>query len=94
MRWAKSFFYYGRCEASTERLPADVLDEEILNKRSGFLTLLAGLYKQRLIRADSLVDGIAAKPFNFSIHETLTVAEDSSYPADRQAIRFPRSISC
>jgi len=64
-----------------------MLDDEILNKRSGFLTLLAGLYKQRLMLADSLVDGLAAKPFNFSIHETLTVAEDSSYPADRQAMR-------
>lgn len=62
-----------------------VLDEEILNKRSGFVTLLATLYKQRLIQADSMAESISAKPFNFSIHETLTVAEDSSYPADRQA---------
>jgi carboxyl-terminal processing protease len=62
------------------------LDDEILNKRSGFLMLLSGLYKQRLIQADSMVDVISAKPFSFSTRETLTVAEDSSYPADRQAM--------
>jgi carboxyl-terminal processing protease len=63
------------------------LDEEIGNKRSGFLTLIAGLYKQRLMQTDSLIDGIVAKPFDFTLHETLTVAEDSSWPASRQALR-------
>ncbi|HEV3414159.1 MAG TPA: S41 family peptidase [Puia sp.] len=64
------------------------LDDEILNRRTDFLTLLAGLYKQRLIQVDSIVDGIAAKPFNFSLHESLTVREDTSYPADREALRL------
>jgi carboxyl-terminal processing protease len=63
------------------------LDDEILNKRTGFLTLLFGLYRQRLMQTDSMVDMIGAKPFNFSIHETLTVAEDTSSPANEQAAR-------
>jgi carboxyl-terminal processing protease len=63
------------------------LDEEILDRRSDYLKLLTGLYKQRLTQADSMLDLIAAKPFNFSLHETLTLAEDSSYPADSEAAR-------
>jgi carboxyl-terminal processing protease len=63
------------------------LDEEILNRRTGFLTLVAGLYKQRLTQTDSLIDGITARPFDFTLHETLTVAEDSSWATSRQALR-------
>lgn len=63
------------------------LDDEILNKRTGFLTLLSGLYQQRLKQTDSMADMIGAKPFNFSLHESLTVTEDTSSPADRQAAR-------
>jgi len=63
------------------------LDDEILNKRTGFLTLLSGLYRQRLMETDSMVDIIAAKPFTFSLHETLTVTEDTSSPANGQAAR-------
>jgi carboxyl-terminal processing protease len=64
------------------------LDDEILNKRTGFLTLLTGLYRQRLMQTDSITDIIAAKPFNFSLHESLTVAEDTSSPANQQAERI------
>jgi carboxyl-terminal processing protease len=63
------------------------LDEEILNRRTAFLTLASGLYKQRLTRTDSLIDGITAKPFDFSLHETLTAEEDTSWAAGRQALR-------
>jgi carboxyl-terminal processing protease len=73
-----------RQRLSTYRL---TLDDEILNKRTDFLTLLSGLYQQRLRQTDSMVDIIAAKPFNFSLHESLTVTEDTSSPADRQAAR-------
>jgi carboxyl-terminal processing protease len=59
------------------------LDEEIRNRQSGFLGLLISLYKERLGQADSILDRIAGIPFSFSIREKLTVAEDSSYPADR-----------
>jgi carboxyl-terminal processing protease len=62
------------------------LDEEIRNRRSDFLQLLIGVYKQRLIQADTMINSIAAKPFNFSLREKLTVAEDSSHPDDERAI--------
>jgi len=58
------------------------LDEEINDRQSGFLQLLAGIYKQRLIQVDTMIDHILAKPFNFTLHEKYTVAEDTSYPAD------------
>jgi carboxyl-terminal processing protease len=64
------------------------LDEEIVNKRTAFLTLVAGLYRQRLTQTDSLIDGITARPFDFTLHETLTVAEDSTWAVSRQALRF------
>ena len=63
------------------------LDEEILNRRTAFLTLVAGLYKQRLTRTDSLIDGITARPFDFTLHETFTVAEDTSWATSLQALR-------
>jgi carboxyl-terminal processing protease len=63
------------------------LDEEILNRHTAFLTLLAGLYKQRLTQTDSLIDGITAKPFDFTLHENITVAEDTSWAPSRQALR-------
>ena len=61
-----------------------VLDEEIGNRRNNFLKLLMALYQQRLLQADTIIDHIAAKPFIFSpaVKEKLTVAEDTSYPAN------------
>ena len=58
------------------------LDEEINNRQSGFLQLLAGIYKQRLIQVDTMIDHILGKPFNFTLREKYTVAEDTTYPAD------------
>ena len=63
------------------------LDDEILNHRTGFLTLVARLYRQRLMQTDSLIDGITARPFDFSLRETLTIAEDSSWAVSRPAVR-------
>lgn len=63
------------------------LDAEILNRRDGYLKLLIGLYQRGLGRADSIVNEVGAKPFDFSLHEILTSAEDSSWPAGRQALR-------
>jgi carboxyl-terminal processing protease len=62
------------------------LDQEILNRKTAFLQLLTNLYQQRLAQVDTIIDHIAAKPFNFSTHEKLTEAEDSSYPADLAAL--------
>jgi carboxyl-terminal processing protease len=63
------------------------LDTEILNRRTTFLTLLTGLYKLRLTQTDSLIDGITAKPFDFTLHESFNVAEDTSWAPGRQALR-------
>ena len=62
------------------------LDQEILNRKTGFLQLLTNLYQQRLTQVDTMVDHIAAKPFNFSANEKITQSEDSSYPADLAAL--------
>ena len=64
------------------------LDDEIRNRRSDFLQLLISVYKQRLLQADTLIDQIGATPFNFSLREKLTAAEDSLHPADRSAMRL------
>ncbi|HLZ86228.1 MAG TPA: S41 family peptidase, partial [Puia sp.] len=63
------------------------LDEEILGRKTAFLQLLTGLYQQRLIESDTMIDRITQKPFTFTTKEVLTVAEDSSYPADLAARR-------
>lgn len=62
------------------------LDQEILNRRSGFLQLLTSIYQQRLAQVDTMVDHIAAKPFNFSAGEKITQAEDTAYPANLAAL--------
>jgi len=57
------------------------LDDEIRDQHSTFLSLLTGIYKQRVQQADTMLDNIGAKPLNLAIHETLTVAEDSVAPS-------------
>src|ERR1700722_8514684 len=63
------------------------LDDEIRSRGTGFLQLLTGLYQQRLLQVDAMIDQIAAKPFTFPTTESIPLAEDSSYPADLQALR-------
>jgi len=58
------------------------LDEEIRGRKGEFLQLLTGLFQQRLLESDTMVERLTAKPFVFGGKEVLTVAEDSSYPAD------------
>jgi carboxyl-terminal processing protease len=62
------------------------LDQEILNRKTGFLQLLTTLYRQRLTQVDTMVDNIAVTPFTFLANEKLTVAEDTAYPASLQAL--------
>ncbi len=62
------------------------LDEEIRNRRSAFLQLLVNMYKIRLQQADTMTDNICQKPFDFTVKEKLTVAEDTSYPADLKSM--------
>ncbi|MBS1597906.1 MAG: hypothetical protein JST75_06755 [Bacteroidetes bacterium] len=62
------------------------LDDEIKKMRSDFLKLLIGIYKQRLLQADTMADNICKKPFNFFIKEKLTVADDTSYATSVSAL--------
>ena len=57
-------------------------DEEIKQKKTDFLKLITAIYTTRLHQADTMIDVIAKKPFNFSATEKFTLTEDTSYPAD------------
>lgn len=59
-----------------------LIDDEIKQKNTDFLTLLTTIYVQRLKQADSLADVICAKPFNLLLAEKYTVQEDTLYPAN------------
>ncbi len=63
------------------------LHQEIMGKRSTFLQLLVNLYQQRLQQADTMIDNICKIPFNFTLNEKYTVAEDSSNPTNMAAMR-------
>jgi carboxyl-terminal processing protease len=63
------------------------LDNEIKHRKTAYLDLFISIYRQRLLQADSLINQIAKKPFDFHTNEKFTVAEDTLYPvsiADRQ----------
>ncbi|HEX6915669.1 MAG TPA: S41 family peptidase, partial [Chitinophagaceae bacterium] len=61
------------------------LDEEVLKRRTGFITLLASLYESNLKRTDSLIDQLLKSPLDLNTPEVFTVAEDTSYPANDAA---------
>lgn len=58
------------------------LNNQIKQQKTDFLKLVATTYLLRLHQADTMIDNIAKKPFNFSGAEKFTEAEDTSYPAD------------
>ncbi|MBI1783204.1 MAG: PDZ domain-containing protein [Sphingobacteriales bacterium] len=69
-------------EDLTKLLPYQYqLDDIIKNRKPDFLNILTVILKQRLQTADTMIDNICKAPFNFSIAEKFTVAEDTSYPA-------------
>ena len=63
------------------------LDDEIRGRKTNFLQALVSIYNRRLIQADSLINSIGKAAFNFSLPETLTLAEDTTYPASVLAMR-------
>ncbi len=56
------------------------LDDQVRQTKTDFLKLIANLYAVRLQQADTMIDAIATKPFNFSAAEKLTLEEDTTYP--------------
>jgi carboxyl-terminal processing protease len=63
------------------------LDDEIKNKQSTFLSAITKIFGDRISKADTLINIICKTPFNFSLPEKITAAEDTSYPADEKAMR-------
>jgi len=70
------------------------LDEELLGKKTAFLEQLSSIYQARVAQVDTMIDNICKKPFNFSIKETLTEAEDTSFALNTtlQRIKIAKSI--
>jgi carboxyl-terminal processing protease len=58
------------------------LDDQVKQKRTDFLELITALYTKRLQQADTMIDAIAQKPFDFSSQEKFTFAEDTAYPVN------------
>ena len=79
--------YFTRDDINKLSTYTTTLDDEIKQRKTGFLTLLTSLYQQRLKQADSLIDEINKKPFDFNTPEKLTVAEDTTYPQSLAAMK-------
>jgi carboxyl-terminal processing protease len=62
------------------------IDDQIKNRQSTFLSAITKIFGDRISKADTMIGNICRTPFNFSLPEKLTVAEDTSYPADGKAI--------
>lgn len=56
------------------------IDDEIRNKQSTVLQTITSLYEKRLMQADSIIETLTKAPFNFSLPEKYTAAEDTAYP--------------
>jgi len=65
-----------------------LIDDEIKQKNTDFLTLFTNTYLQRLKQVDSLASVVCAKPFNITLAEKLTVTEDTSFPANTAAAQL------
>ena len=64
------------------------IDDEIRNKESTFLSAITKIFGEGISKADTMIDNICKKPFNFLPSEKITVAEDTSYPADEKTMRL------
>ena len=64
------------------------LDDQIKNRQSTFLSAITKIFGDRISKADTMIDNICKTPFNFSLPEKITAAEDTSSPADEKAMRI------
>src|ERR1700690_99263 len=64
------------------------IDDEIKNKQSTFLSAITKIFGERIAKADTMIDNICKRSFNFSLAEKITAAEDTSWPADEKAMRI------
>ena len=55
------------------------LDDELQGSGWGFLKLFESTYKRSLLRADSIINKLLQKPFDFSANETITSSRDETF---------------
>ncbi len=63
------------------------LNEMISSRNPAFLQLLTGILRQRLKQADSVMEQINRTVFPLTSKEALTAVEDSTWPADKAAMK-------
>lgn len=62
-----------------------LLDDQIKNKQSQFLQTISVIYQKRLTEVQRMINEISKTPFDFTFNEKLSVAEDTSFPANATA---------
>lgn len=55
------------------------LDDELKGNGWKFLQLFESIYKKSLLRADSIINKVLQKPFDFSVNETITSSRDETF---------------
>src|SRR5436190_5719392 len=55
------------------------LDDELEGKSWNFFGLFESIYKGSLIRADSIINNVLQKPFDFSVNESITTSNDETF---------------
>jgi len=63
------------------------LDDELLNRKTGFLQLLITIYQQRIQQMDTMIDNLCKQPFSFNTKEKFLATEDTAYPLNPAAQR-------
>ena len=74
--------YFNQDDISQLSAYKSSLDKQVKLKKDDFLKLITGIYIRRLQEADTMIDAITKKPFDFSTAEKFTVTEDTSYPVN------------
>ncbi len=63
------------------------IDEEVKAKQVKFLAAVTKILSNRLAVMDTMISSVCAKPFNFSVTDKFTIAENKEYPSDAKAQR-------
>ena len=64
-----------------------ILDDELNGKSWTFINKIIPLYKSRLLQADSIINELTLKPFDFSANEFFSIATDTSWAANEKEKR-------
>src|SRR6059058_53248 len=68
--------------AALSRYASDI-DDEIRNRQPTFLKAITNIYRNRAQAVDTMISNICRHPFDFSLPEKITAAEDTSYAAEK-----------